>query len=76
VQRSVPYNGIEISRPLHRVGFIELLCGRIVQRSVPYNGWLHPLGGCGVSTIATELTGMRVEQLKSREIAQSGASRG
>jgi len=37
---------------------------------------LHPLGGCGVSTFATELTTMRMEQLKSREIAQSGASRG
>ena len=36
---------------------------------------LHPLGGCVVSTFATELTTMRVEQSKSREIAQSGASR-
>jgi hypothetical protein len=49
-----------------------VLC-RLVKQP---NGWLHPLGGCGVRAFATELTTMRVEQLKSREIAQSGASRG
>jgi len=47
---------------------VYVLCGLTIR--------LHPLGGCTVSTFATELTAMRVEQLKSREIAQSGASRG
>ncbi len=48
----------------------------IVHHNFPqHNGWLHPLGGCGVRAFATESTTMRVEQSKSREIAQSGASR-
>ena len=38
----------------------------------PHNGGLHPLGGCGVSTSIIELTQMRVETSKSREIAQVG----
>ena len=34
------------------------------------NGWLHALGGCGVSTPASQLTGMRVRNSKSAPISQ------
>jgi hypothetical protein len=34
------------------------------------NGWLHALGRCGVSTSATEPTGMRVRNSKSAPISQ------
>ena len=37
------------------------------------NGKIHPLGGCGVSTVASQPPEMRVEQLEWRKIAQSGA---
>jgi len=38
------------------------------------NGWAHPPHGFGVRAFATELTAMRVEQLKSREVSQVGWS--
>jgi len=45
-----------------------------VHYSFPSNGRVQPLGGFGASTFACQLTLMRVETPKSREISQVGCN--